>query len=596
MQEERTLIHSLLKLESLPSSMIATKSKKNGVWKEETWKEYFQNVQNIGHAFLSLGIQKGDRVILVSQTRPEWSRLDFGIMGIGAITVPIYPNSISKEMKHIIQETEAKVVILENDEQIKRWMEIEKECEKVESLVLIEGEEFSQLKSSCMSWSDFLNKGKEHKKNHGEEFLSLCKKSRPEDLATFIYTSGTTGTPKGAVLTQRQIYSEVKESFDYLSVFKEDVFLTFLPLSHVFGRLESWGHIYTNHTLAFAESIESIGENLQEVQPTLMLSVPRIFEKIHSNLLLKVESSPMKKKLFYWALSVGQSMSLCLQKKQNPSFWLRLKHFFATRLVFSKLHKKLGNRMRSAISGGAPLSPQIIEFFHAAGLLILEGYGLTETSAAICCNHQEDYEFGTVGKPIGDVKIQLAEDGEILVKSDKVMKEYYKKPGITREVFNKEGYFKTGDIGEWTERGFLRITDRKKDLIKTSGGKYVAPQKIENILKLNRYISNVLIHGEGRKYMVALITLEKEVLKKYFNGQEMKFENLKKASENPKVFELIEKAVEDTNARLSRHEQIKKFALLGENFSIESGELTPSLKVKRRVCDEKYKHILDSLY
>ena len=617
MSQNKTLLHHLLKLKDLNPSWIAVKVKKNNQWKNYHWKDYFEIVEKIGNAFLSLGIRKGDKISLMSQTRPEWSYFDFGIMGVGGITIPIYPNCISNEVEFILRESESKVLIVENRMQFKKWTQISDRCPSVRMIISIEefeGEEKKDYEEneekirenlsinsnssslSFLSLSSLLEVGKSYKGKHIHQFSKACKESQLDDLASIIYTSGTTGFPKGVVLTHNQILSEVSESYGSMPLSEKDTFLSFLPFAHVFGRLESLGHIYKNPTLAYAEGIETLASNLVEIKPTVLMSVPRIFEKVYNGILLKVEAHPLKLKLFHWALKTGKKISFYKKEKKSPPFLLKLKYFIAHKLVFSKLHQKLGGRLKMAISGGASLDYSIIEFFHASGLLVLEGYGLTETTGAVCVNRPSDFEFGTVGKPIGEVKIKLDKDGEILIKSNKVMKEYYKNKEATKNVFDDDGYFRSGDIGEWTERGFLKITDRKKDLIKTSGGKYISPQKLENLLKLNKYISYVLIHGERRKFVVALITLDEVALENFAKEKNIQYEKLQDLTKNKDVYALIEKAVSLVNGPLARYERIKKFSILPKNFSIEDGELTPSLKIKRKFCDKKYNEILETLY
>ncbi|MCB0394953.1 MAG: long-chain fatty acid--CoA ligase, partial [Bdellovibrionales bacterium] len=428
-----------------------------------------------------------------------------------------------------------------------------------------------------------------------ELFTNAAKKTEIDELATICYTSGTTGNPKGVMLAHRQIISEVVDVFDIMTVNENDRSLTFLPFAHILARVEHFGSLYSGFCAAYAENIDRIRSNLLDVKPTFFAGVPRIFEKIYNGVITQAEVSPTKAKIFRWSVKIGKKVSQAkLQKKTLPPQTL-IKYQIAKKLVFDKLAEKLGGRMRFAISGGAPLSREIAEFFHAANLLILEGYGLTETTAAVTLNSPYDYCFGTVGKPLGDVEIKIAEDGEILVKSDKVMMGYYNRNDANTEVF-QDGYFCTGDIGEITPTGFLRITDRKKDLIKTAGGKYVAPQKLENLLKISKYISNVLIHGDNRKYIVALVTIEVGEVEKFARENGVTTKNKSELVGNATVQRLIREEIARVNSQLASYESIKNFAILENDFTIESGELTPSLKVKRKFCDKKFSEILDSLY
>ena len=415
------------------------------------------------------------------------------------------------------------------------------------------------------------------------------------DTATIIYTSGTTGRPKGVVITHTQALSEVADAFPLLGVTPRDRSLCFLPFAHILGRIEIWGHAYTGYTMAFAQGIDRLKDDLVDIQPTLMIAVPRVFEKIYNGILAQAEASPLKSKAFHWAMSVGREMSQYKVEKQPVPIDLALKYRVAKKLVFDSILSRLGGRLRFAISGGAPLSRSIAEFFHAAGVLILEGYGLTETTAAIAVNTPFDYRFGTVGKAVGDVKFKIADDGEILVASKKVMKEYLDDPEATAAAIT-DGFYHTGDIGELSPEGYLRITDRKKDLIKTAGGKYVAPQKLEGLLKSSRFISQVHIHGDQKKYVVALLTLNMDDVRGWASENGIDASKREDLVVQPKVRDLIKGVVAEANSHLASFETIKNFSILPREFTVESGELTPSLKVKRKVIDERLKDLIDSLY
>jgi long-chain acyl-CoA synthetase len=381
------------------------------------------------------------------------------------------------------------------------------------------------------------------------------------------------------MLTHEQILSEVEDLVKAFPISEQDSTLSFLPYAHVLGRSEMWLHTYLGFTINFAESIERMKANLAEVSPTIIIGVPRIFEKINAGLMTQIEGHPLRKHLFNW-----------LSGARDPITGL-----VADKLLFSKLRQGLGGKLRFVVSGGAALDKSLAQFFKRAGLLILEGYGLTETTGAIIVNTPEAYEFGTIGKPFGDVEVKLGVDGEILIRSKKVMKGYYKDEAATQEVL-KDGYFATGDIGEWTEDGFLKITDRKKDLIKTAGGKYVAPQKLEAMLKSSPLISNVLIHGDRRKYVVALVTLNEPYAKRLAKERGWTYRDFKALTQNPELSDTVRKTIAQINTGLASYETIKSFAILPEDFTVEKGELTPSLKVKRKFADKKYSEVIDSLY
>ena len=509
-----------------------------------------------------------------------------------AVTVPIYQNNTAEDVEFILNNSETRILVTESNGPLKTFHSIKDKCPTVEKVIVMD-----EIASSpeCISWRGMQAMGEMYLEKHPLEYKTLCESLQPSETATILYTSGTTGRPKGVVLTHLQAFSEVSEAFPLMGVTDKDVSLTFLPYAHILGRVEHWGHIYIGHTLAFAESIEKIRNNLTEIRPTIMVSVPRIFEKIYSAIWAQIQTQPMKLKMFEWALSIGKKVGDYKMSGEVLPLDLFLKYELAHKLVLSKITEAFGGRLRFAISGGAAISKEIALFFHSAGVLILEGYGLTETTAAITVNTPFNYRFGSVGRPIGETKIKIAEDGEILIKSDKVMKEYYKNPEANTEAFT-ESWYHTGDIGEIMPSGDLKITDRKKDLIKTAGGKYVAPQRIEGLLKHNPYINHVLIHGDQKKYIIALLTLDQYSVKKLAKEKNVSFSSWEDLIKTSFVYDLARKAVADANSELASFESIKKFLILPNEFTVEAGELTPSLKVKRKVLDKKFKDQIESLY
>ncbi len=561
-------------------------------WIEISWKTYRNDVEQTAAGLAQLNVVAGDRVAIFSNTRFEWAVVDLAVLSQGAITVPIYQSSTAEDLEFIMQDSQATVLFCESETLLSRYRDVIGRCTAIKKIIYFD--EVSP-NSDVQSLSKLQEYGEEHIKKNPQWFADSSVAIRLSQTATILYTSGTTGRPKGVVLTHQQIMSEVSDTFPLLGVTVKDRSLTFLPFAHILGRLEIWGHVLTGFTMAFAESIDHLKDNLAEIKPTIMITVPRIFEKIYNGILAQAEISPVRSKIFQWAMSVGHEISqIKIQKKPVP-IAISLKYQLAKKLVFAPLNKKMGGQLRFAVCGGAPLSPQLGEFFHAAGLLILEGYGLTETTGAICVNTPFDYRFGSVGKPLGDTKIKFAEDGEILIHGKKVMKEYYNDSQATAQALT-DGWFHTGDIGEMSADGFLRITDRKKDLIKTAGGKYVAPQKLEGLLKASRFISNVHIHGDQRKYIVALITLNMDAIKKVAIEKDLSYKDAASLSQNADVRELIRQAVADANANLASYESIKNFAILNRDFTIENGELTPSLKVKRKFVDAEFKDVIEKLY
>lgn len=532
---------------------------KDGIRHELKWSDYQDLIGQTALSLKRMGLRQGSHIAIHANTCLEWLLIDFASQLIQAVTIPIYGSSTNAEVSYILKDSNADVLFTDQN----HTQKLDKN---------------SQLKNiisfGSPEWEKFLVSSQVEKYDYHQ-----IQKYEKSDLVTIVYTSGTTGLPKGVCLTQEQVHSEVTEAFGW-ALSNHDTTLSFLPLSHILGRVEVWAHLYWGSTLAIAEKIENLKDHLEEIQPTLLVSVPRIFEKFYESILSQMESFGPKRKLFYWALEVGQQVSQFRLANRKVPLDLAVKNNLADQLVFSKIRKLFGGKLRFAISGGAPLSKEIAEFFYSCGILILEGYGLTETTAAITVNRDHDYKIGTVGKPIGDVKIKIASDGEILIKSKKVMTGYHQLPIETDSAF-ENGWFKTGDIGEILASGELVITDRKKDLIKTSGGKYVAPQKLEALLKENLLISQALVYGDQKKYIVALLQVDLKLN-----------ENL----DTSKAQDIIRSQVTQVNAQLASFESIKKFEITFDSWSVESGELTPSLKLKRKTIIEKYKDLIESMY
>jgi long-chain acyl-CoA synthetase len=567
-------------------------SKKNR-WINYSWLEYYDQIKKVASSLLNLGLKPGDKIGIVSSTRHEWSVCDFAIMGTRNVVVPIYPNITNEDFLHIVSETKMKLLFIENKSLFNQWLLIREKCPSVKTVVCFEN--IRDDDSPITSFPSFIESGESFAHENEKKFRDLCASTKMQDLASIIYTSGTTGQPRGVMITHEQIISEVVDTFTTFGITSHDISLSFLPYSHVLGRIENWGQMIIGFTMAYAESIDKIKKNLIEIKPTILVAVPRIFEKIHNTILLQNEINPLSKKVFNWAMDIGTKVSQLKENQQDIPLILALELQIARSLVLDKIKDAFGGNLRFSVSGGAPLSQDTARFFHSAGVLLLEGYGLTETTAAIFCNRPYDYELGTVGKPIGDVEFKLAEDGELLIKSKKVMTGYYLDPESTVSAF-KEGWFATGDIAEVTSSGRLRITDRKKDLIKTANGKYIAPQRIEAMLKQLPFISNVLVHGDHRKYIVVLITLDKTYMMNFAKTNEIDVSSLADLKEHPLVVQFIRKAITQINSNLANHETIKKFAVLDDDFTVEGNELTPSLKVKRKFLEKKYAALIDSLY
>ena len=588
-----TLLKTVLEMPQRPSHHVAVKIKDRGGWKSISWKEYYSQITKAASAFLEMGLLPQEKVAIMSNTRWEWAVCDIAVMGARGIVVPIYPNSTAEEVEFILNDCEAKYFICENKYSLSIWRKIRERCPHVKTVICFEIDRPED--DSIQLWSRLLSEGEKHLGRHKKNFENNCLQTTSKDWATIVYSSGTTGQPKGIVLTQEQIYSEVSEAFPSCGVTPHDSTLTFLPFAHVLGRIEHWGHIFVGFTMAYAESIEKLRYNLPDIKPTIMVAVPRIFEKIYSQILAQVETQPMKKKIFNWALEIGKRVSYLKITRQTIPLSLLAEYAAARRLVLNKVTNAFGGRLRFAISGGAPISSELAQFFHAAGILILEGYGLTETTGAIAVNTPYNYKFGSVGRPIGDVEFKIAEDGEVLVKSKKVMHEYFKNPQATEKVF-LDGWYATGDIGQILTNGDLQITDRKKDLIKTAGGKYVAPQKLEGLLKSNPLIAHTLVHGDQRKFIVCLVTLDKVYLENWAKEKDWSYNQWTDLITQPEVQEAVKNTFNELNAKLASYESVKIYKILPTEFTVEAGELTPSLKVKRKLLDQKYNQEIEALY
>jgi len=580
-----------------------------GTWHSVTFKEFYQVCRQVAYGLMSLGIEKGDRVAILSNTRFEWSLSDMAILGSGAVTVPIYASNTATDVAFIINHSGAKVVFVEDGKQLAKVLEKRLESpdalptlEKIiclEPSAMITAAQHAKGLDDTLTLQALRELGRREEGKDPARFDDLLREAKPDDILTICYTSGTTGVPKGAMLTHDNVMSVLEDCvttlIEYLTPDRE-VVLSFLPFSHVIGKLESMAVYVFGWRQNFAENLDTLMANLAEIRPTIVFAVPRIFEKAHNRVLAMVESGPSsKKKLFDWATVTGRRYFEALWSKRSPGLKDTLEYKAAKKLVLSKIAHRFGGRLRFAVCGGAPLPKEIGEFFEIAGIKILEGYGLTETSAPVSLNSPGDTRFGTVGRPLPEVNLKIADDGEILVKSRKVFKGYYKMEKETAEVFT-DGWFHTGDIGHIDQDGFIHITDRKKDIIVTSGGKNVAPQKIENIAKTQKIISQFVVHGDRRHYLTALVTLDRDQVIQYANAHSILFSEYGELIKNPKIIALVQKTVDEINGPLASFETVKKFAILPNEFTVESGELTPSMKVRRSYVNKKFQRELDTMY
>jgi long-chain acyl-CoA synthetase len=589
----------LHRVSSTPDTEAFSYPDAEDTWQTMKWREVGERVRAIACGLRAEGIELEQRCAILCNTRVEWVLVDLGISCAGAATTTIYPSSIAEQVEYIVNDSQTRVVFVEDDAQLDKLASIRERCPHVVKVVNITGR--GGHGGWAVSLRELEESGKQWDADHEGEYMAGIEQIEAHHLATLIYTSGTTGDPKGVELLHDCWVFEA-EAMDALGFMTPaDKQFLWLPLSHSFGKVLEALTIRIGVPTAIDGRLDRIVPNLAEVRPTFVAAVPRIFEKVFNKVVADAKSSKMKFRVFKWALDVGRTVSQLKQKGQQPSGSLALKAAMADKLVFSKLKAKFGGRLRFFISGSAPLSREIAEFFHAADILILEGYGLTESSAASVVNRPDRFKFGTVGHALPGVEIRIdPADGEILMKGRGIMRGYFNKPDKSAETLHMEGedsWLRTGDIGELDADGFLRITDRKKDLIKTSGGKYVAPQELEGKLKTRSgLISQVLVHGNRRNFCSALITLDPEALEKWCGEHNLSGTPMREVVTNDALRGEIQAAIDNLNKDLARYETIKKFALLEEDFSIEGGELTPSMKVKRKTVEKKYAEVLDGFY
>jgi long-chain acyl-CoA synthetase len=565
----------------------ALNTKYNGVWESTSSEEFLEKSNQISRGLLQLGVKKGDKVAIISSNnRTEWCIVDIGVLQIGAIDVPIYPTITAEDYSYIINHSESKYCFVSDVVVYEKIKSIQNECPNLKEIYC-----FDTIKG-CKHWSAVLELGKDAA--HQSKVLAIKESVHPQDLATIIYTSGTTGTPKGVMLSHNNIVSNVIAAQKRLPLGNgKAVALSFLPLCHIYERMLMYLYQLSATEVHFAESLETIGENLNEVNPDVMTAVPRLLEKLYDKIYGKGQTlTGIKKKLFNWAVNVG----LAYEPYGKNGVGYSIKLFIARALIFKKWKSALGGNLKLIASGSAALQPRLARVFTAAGLTVVEGYGLTETSPVISVNDMRDGKFrvGSVGQVVENVKVKIADDGEILCKGPNIMMGYYKNQKLTDEVI-KDGYFHTGDIGHIDDDGFLKITDRKKEMFKTSGGKYVAPQVIENIVKQSTLIDQVMVVGESQKYPAALIQLNFDAVNEWL-GQTDTPLNYTEMVANEKVLIKIKKDVDQANENFAQWEKIKKFKLTPEIWSVDSGHLTPTMKLKRKIIKSKYQDLLEEIY
>ena len=593
----RTFLSRVKRTPDRPAFRIKPDPKEDK-WKDVTFAQFRDACERVSLGLIGLGIQPGDRVALLSTTRYEWALCDMAILGARAVTVPIYPSSTAQDVALILENSGARALIVEDTLQLRKILSIRDASPlalpALERILVIEPSAMVHARNHKeISALQVLMELSERERRRGgaSAFEKNLLDARPEDLVTICYTSGTTGAPKGVMLTHANFNSVLE---DCLALFRDaidpsrEVLLSFLPYSHILGKFESVSLYTFGWTIAFAESTEKLPENFRQVRPTILFTVPRVFEKTWDRIRARLRELPeWQRKVFEATIQAGQ--------EQDKNLVNRVAYQAGRTVVMKQIREIFGGRLKFAVCGGAPLPIELARTFDLAGIRILEGYGLTETCAPVTMNPPDAPHFGTVGRPLRDVSLRIADDGEILIRSAKVFAGYYGDERATREALT-DGWFHTGDVGHIDAQGYLHITDRKKDLIITSGGKNVAPQKIEHLALARKLLSHIVVHGDGRKFLTALVTLNAEQTIKLAEENQILFSNYAELVKNPRIVSLVQKEIDELNSQLASYETIKRFRILPQDFTVEAGELTPSLKVRRRIIEKRFKAEFESMY
>jgi len=557
-----------------------------------TYSQVFARTKHIAAALEKHGVTRGDRAAILSENRPEWALCDYACLCSGVIDVPIYPTLTAPQVAYVLKDSGAKLVFASSAEQVQKAVEAATECPHPIQIVAIDAA--AELPSGVISWTDFLRAGEALDVSWTDgDYRARALQACPADIATVLYTSGTTGDPKGVMLTHNNVSSNVRAACMVLKIGDADNTISFLPLSHILQRMVDYLFFRTGCRLAYARSMPTLIQDMQVIKPTVVVSVPRIYEKVYNGVM---EASGLKKIIVTWAVAVADRVADLRLVGDEPKGLLAMKYAIADKFVFAKVKAAVGGRLRFFVSGGGPLSPVLNRFFYSIGMTILEGYGLTETSPVTNVNTLEHFRIGTVGPALPGTEVRIAEDGEILIRGPQVMKGYYNKPEATAAAIDGEGWFATGDIGEIDDDGYLTITDRKKDIIVTAGGKNIAPQPIENLLKTNRFVEQVVMIGDRRRYCVLLVVPAFDALERWASENAVSWSSRMALIADPRVKTHVEREVFGMLTELASFEMPKKIALLGEELTIENGFLTPTLKVKRRVVQERLGAVIDGLY
>ena len=589
------MFHHLVKKYSATTKPYLLR-KRDGVYFPLTHREVADMVLAFSAGLAELGIKHGDRIAILAENRPEWVVADFGILAMQCVGVPIFPSQTAKQVEFIVEDAGAVAIVVSNQFQLAKALKVKDAVRGLKHIILMnEGQ--PDTPPSVFSFAAFLERGRASRHHDPDLLRKASDAIRGQDLCTIIYTSGTTGNPKGVMLTHANFVSNITAASQILPINSEDTLLSFLPLCHVFERMAGYYTVSAcGSTIAYAESIETVADNMIEVKPTIVVAVPRLFERMYTRIARRVEKdSSGKRKIFYWAVAVGRAY-VAARKRGRVPFALKAKHGLAEKLVFAKLKERMGGRIRFYVSGGAALPRELGEFFEAFGLIIIEGYGLTESSPVIAANRLDDYRFGSVGKALPGVEVRIAEDGEILTRGPHVMAGYYNNRKATEESIDREGWLHTGDIGMIDESGILYITDRKKHLFVSSGGKNIAPQPIENLFAGQEFIDQFVLIGDKRMYLTALIVPDYDVLSNYADEHNIPYKDKKELARNSEIYKILEQRIQNTQKDLSNFEKVRRFTLLENPLSIENGEMTPTLKIKRKAVEERYKDLIESMY
>ncbi len=567
-----------------------------GTYAGISYTELKSQVECFAFGLASLGVRRGDRVAIIAENRPEWVISDQAIVALGAIDVPVYPTMSAKQNEYIFNDAAVRVAIVSNQFQLNKVMRVRENVASLETIIIM-NEKGALIEPAATDFSEVMRLGETYREQHPDLLRESVRSVKPDDLLTLIYTSGTTGNPKGVMLTHRNLVSNIISSAEVIEFGPDDILLSFLPLSHTFERMAGY---YTGFscgaTIAYAESVETVRDNMMEVHPTIVTTVPRLFERIHSRVMKQVDAgSLLKQKIFHWAVAVGKEHAAASRGGSVPAH-LRIRHAVADALVYRTLREKTGGRMRFFVSGGAALAPELGEFFEAVGLKVIEGYGLTESSPVIAANRLDNYRYGSVGQAIPGVEIRIEEDGEILARGPNIMKGYWRQPEATAQAVDTEGWLHTGDIGMIDAEGFLHITDRKKHLFVSSGGKNIAPQPIENLFLSSKYIEQLMLIGDRRMYLTALIVPDFEALKEYADARKLSYSCPSDLTGLAEINQLIERDINAIQKDLANYERVRRFTLLDRQFSVEEGELTPTQKIRRSVVEQRYARLIENMY